>query len=96
MKKNCVIILTIVLVFTIVISGVLEKHYERIYPITARVAEIDRENDKVIIKTATDIGYCFYGVEDYEEGDFVSCIMDNMGTESVEDDKVLKVRFSAF
>lgn len=65
-----------------------------IYPQTYIITEIDKANDLVTIETCTGYEYQFYGVEDYYEGDLVSCIMYTNGTETITDDAILTHRYS--
>ena len=65
-----------------------------IYPQTYIITEIDKANDLVTIETCTGYEYQFYGIEDYYEGDLVSCIMYTNGTETITDDVILTHRYS--
>ena len=65
-----------------------------IYPQTYIITEIDKANDLITIETCTGYEYQFYGVEDYYEGDLVSCIMYTNGTETITDDVILTHRYS--
>ena len=65
-----------------------------IYPQTYIITKIDKANDLVTIETCTGYEYQFYGVEDYNEGDLVSCIMYTNGTETILDDQIMDVRYS--
>jgi hypothetical protein len=66
-----------------------------IYPQTYIITEIDKANDLVTIETCTGYEYQFYGIEDYYEGDLVSCIMCTNGTETITDDMILTHRYSS-
>ena len=63
------------------------------YPMTARVYQIDRESDIVTIENASGFLFDFYGVEDWQEDDIVSCIMNDNGTETIYDDVIVSVRY---
>ena len=86
MKK----LMTIVaIVLSIIASGKID-----IYPETARVIEI--ENDTVTVETATGNQFAFTGAEDYEVNDMVSMIMYGNDTDTVEDDSIIKIQYTAF
>lgn len=77
-----------------IISSMLNppQKQQEIYPKTMLVSEIDTACDTV---TAVDFNgneWQFYGVEDWEIDDIVSCIMDTNGTTTIYDDKIVDVR----
>ena len=65
-----------------------------LYPMTARVVETNETNDTVTVETATGFRFAFYGVEDWQIGDFASCIMYDNGTDEITDDAILTVRYA--
>lgn len=67
-----------------------------LYPMTAKVVDLDRPADVVTIETASGYQYQFYGCEDYCEGDFVSAIVWKNGTERITDDVILAVHYSGW
>ena len=67
-----------------------------IYAMTAEVTNLDYNNDVVTIETATGLVFEFYGTEDYDEGDLVSCVMYTNFTAEVTDDIILNVRYSGY
>lgn len=67
-----------------------------IYPETAVVWALEEETDTVWVCTATGFMYGFHGIEDYFEGDLVSLIMYDNGTEYVMDDEILSACYSGF
>lgn len=66
------------------------------YPETAVVWALEEETDTVWVSTATGYLYGFPGIEDYCQGDVVSLIMHDNGTEYIMDDTVLISRYSGF
>lgn len=79
------------------------KHYQTqpvkadgLYPMTARVVELDYHTDTVTIETAAGYLYQFIGCEDWAIGDYASCIMGDMGTPVITDDCIIDVRYSGF
>ena len=68
-----------------------------IYPQTSIITNCDAQKDLVTMDTGTGILYQFYGVEDYSEGDLISCIMfDNFTPDDVRDDVILSVRYAGY
>ena len=66
-----------------------------VYPLTVQVVELDRENDIVTCVDGAGNGWEFYGVEDWQIGDFASLLMDDNGTtETVYDDIILMARYA--
>ena len=58
-----------------------------IYPLTAQIVELDHNADVVVCVDGTGNCWEFYGIEDWQVGDFASLLMDNNGTtETVYDD----------
>ena len=63
-----------------------------IYPLTAQIVELDHNADVVVCVDG--IGNCweFYGVEDWQVGDFASLLMDDNGTtETIYDDVITMI-----
>ena len=67
-----------------------------IYPKTAKVVEVNYDEDLVTIETCTGITYTFEGCEDWAEGDGVSLIMEDNGTESILDDCILMAEYTGW
>lgn len=67
-----------------------------IYPKTAKVIEVNEAEDLVTIETCTGITYTFEGCEDWTEGDGVSLIMEDNGTESILDDCILMAEYTGW
>lgn len=65
-----------------------------IYPRTMVVTEINEEADVVTLTDAVGFEWEFYGVEDWAIGDICSCIMNDNGTENIEDDEIVKTRYN--
>jgi hypothetical protein len=65
-----------------------------IYATSGVVTETDVVNDVVTIEDYNGNLFQFEGVEDYEEGDIVSCIMYNNNTENITDDVIISCRYS--
>lgn len=65
-----------------------------LYPETMIITEIDEAQDLVTLECANGNVFEFYGIEDYAEGDLVSMIMYNNGTELVYDDVILDAEYA--
>ena len=58
------------------------------------ITEIEPETDTVICEDSTGNIWDFQGIEDYEIGDQVSCILTDNGTPTIYDDEILSVRYT--
>ena len=87
MKKLIAIVLTITLV-AIALTACAD-----LYPETAKVVELDYEADTVTVETFMGFLFMFEGCEDYFEGDCISLIMEDNGTELIYDDKIVMAQF---
>lgn len=67
-----------------------------IYAATMKVTAINPTTDVVTMETATGHMYEMTGVEDWLPGDYVSLIMDDKGTASIEDDEILSAQYSGW
>lgn len=66
------------------------------YPKTGIVTALSAQDDLVVVRDACGQLWCFSGMEDWEVGDVASMIMDDMGTETIYDDQVLKARYAGY
>ena len=66
---------------------------DHIYSNVGKVIELDRDND--IVTVIDGIGYTwqFTECDDWMIGDYVSCIMYDMGTESITDDVIIDYHY---
>lgn len=78
----------------ILISALISA--EVIYPETMVVTHLDCANDMVICETATGHEFAFYGVEDYQQGELVSCIMCSNFTPEIFDDEFMCAYYSGW
>lgn len=65
-----------------------KMHYENLYPKTAIVVDIDEKTDTITVFDGY-YDWKFTGIEDWQMYDTVSMIMDNNGTKTVTDDKIV-------
>lgn len=63
------------------------------YPLTTVVTEINEKEDLVSVTDNNGYVWQFYGVEDWEEKDICSLLMDNNGTENIFDDIIIKAQY---
>ena len=75
-------------------EGKSEQSIDVIYPASAVVVSTDIMTDTVILDDGQNT-WVLRGVEDWEVGDCVSMIMSTSGTTEIEDDVIVKARFSA-
>ena len=67
--------------------------YSNLYSNFCIVTEIDINSDIVWVEDYGSRSYGFYGVEDWEIGDYCSIIIDGKGTENTNDDVVVSCRY---
>lgn len=80
--------------FAILYYALSVDNKAEIYPATLIVVEI--HDDYVVGETSTGFRYKIEE-EDYEIGDYVSCMMDNNNTpDTIEDDKVISHQFGGY
>lgn len=65
-----------------------------LYPTTAVVYELDRENDLVTVEDVNGNLWQFEGCKDWEINDICSMLMNGCGTTSIYDDEIVIVRYS--
>lgn len=69
--------------------GWIDWKEHEVYPLTVVIIELDREGDIVTCVDGADNFWEFYGVEDWQTGDYVSLLMDDNGTpETIYDDVI--------
>lgn len=90
MKKTMMILVALILTMVGLTASA------EIYPKTAKVIEVNEAEDLVTIETCTGITYTFEGCEDWAEGDGVSLIMEDNGTESILDDCILMAEYTGW
>ena len=88
MKKLMILILAIAIVACTCSCG----KSSTLYPETGKVVSIS--GDVVTVETCTGNLFEFYGAEDWMVNDCISLIMDGCGTEEVNDDVIIAVKYS--
>lgn len=102
MKTFGRIIVILLVVFALALPVLMYAEYQTeakaehsVYPLTVQVVELDRENDVVTCVDGAGNGWEFYGVEDWQVGDFASLLMDNNGTtETIYDDVITMAHYA--
>ena len=97
--KAFVIVFSIVL--TMGIIGIFIEKYQQLphpqkYPMTTVVVHVSRATDTVTVQDFNGNLWQFKGVEDWDIGDICSCIMNDNGTELIDDDKIVKVKYDGW
>ena len=64
------------------------------YLLNTIVQEINKETDTVTCIDYNGNLWEFYGVEDWQEGDFATMIMNTCGTTNIFDDEIIKVEYN--
>lgn len=94
MKRFIAILVT--LAFLLAPIKTFARPVVSMYPMTAVVVELDEERDEVICIDFNGNEWAFSEIEDWEVGNIVSMIMDDMGTEMIFDDEILSVRYGGW
>lgn len=63
---------------------------DNLYIMETRVIDFEEASDLVVAETETGNLYTFYGIEDWQLNDRCVLLMDDMGTENIEDDEIIR------
>lgn len=91
---KAVAVLMLIVVVSMLIAGFIFDKPSRQYALCGKVDRI--ENDVVSFVDANGFSWSFSGVDDWEIGDGVACVMDDNGTETIFDDEILSVNYFRF
>ena len=69
------------------------KQVENLYSLSTVVTEINIKDDSITVEDSNGNLWDFYGIEDWEVGDGCSLLMDNNGTENIEDDIIISTQY---
>ena len=94
MKK--LIVTVIILICALFFVAALRQPVPETYANTGRVMAISVGTDTVIVEDFSGNLWAFYGAEDWMDGDCVSLVMCDAGTEEIYDDEILSVRYSGW
>ena len=92
MKRMCIILVLVIVAVAVTMTG-CRRNETKIYPLSGIIVGINDELDLVTFSTSNGNKFSFYGVEDYEEGDRVACIMNDNGTDLIYDDIVILANY---
>ena len=79
---------------TFAVNAHVNNAANKLYPLNTVVQEINEETDTVTCADYNGNLWEFYGVEDWQEGDFATMIMDTCGTTNIFDDEIVKVEYN--
>ena len=82
------------LIAAITLIGHQEPAHE--YPETFIVVAVDPEHDFITLQDFNGYTWNWNGCEDWVIGDIASAIMDSKGTEAIQDDIILELKYSGY
>lgn len=91
-----IIFFTITFVILAINSVYTYVNAKRLYSTAMEVTGLDYEDDLVIVTDANGFEWSFYGIEDLFEGDIVSVILNDNGTDIVLDDTIISAQYSGY
>lgn len=107
MKKGFIIVIGLIILGALTLAGAgivqgvhlieaqrAEQAIDSLYSKTTIVETIDEENDLVVCVDCEGEAWEFEGVEDWQEGDFATLLMDDNGTEEIFDDEIVKIEYN--
>lgn len=66
------------------------------YPLVTKIVRFDEENDEVFCEDSNGFLWSFYGIEDWSIDDTAVLLMDNMGTQLIFDDAIVKTKYDSW
>lgn len=90
------ILITILILFGVFVHHAEANQVSHIYPITARVSEIDPATDTVVFEDCMGFRWAMYGIEDWRPGDSASLLMHDSNTATIYDDVIITARYSTW
>lgn len=99
MKKNIVVIIAVVLSLSMIVChadvliNTIDGSSFGIYPLCGIVIEVNYDEDYIMIEDFYGNIWIFDGIEDWAKNDVVAMIMDDHGTEGIEDDIIIDIRY---
>ncbi len=91
MKRTEIIAIAVILAMAALLDCLASCNTERSgwYPMSGVIVGVNEADDIVTFSNANGQKFSFYGSEDWSEGDTVAVIMNDNGTEYVDDDTVI-------
>lgn len=96
MKRHILPIITAALLASLASAAITQANItSHTYPATAVITEISESTETITVTCANGNRFSFRSApEDWFQGDLVSLTMHDNGTATVEDDRILQVRYS--
>lgn len=106
MKQTTIDVITVVvtiaiaILFTLSACGVsataetVQPQESNLYAKTAVVIDVNPDENVVACEDHEGEVWEFYGTEDFEEGDILGLLMDDMGTETIFDDEIVEYNYN--
>lgn len=96
MTVSLLVLILMIMLCVVAFADKGEPCLENLYPMTAVVFDLDRENDIVICETCSGMLWEFEGCEDWDIDDIVSLLMYDNETPLVYDDEIIMVRYGGY
>lgn len=96
MKRHTLPIIAVAILASLASAAITQAHITaHTYPQTAVITEIDESTETITVTCSNGNRFSFRSApEDWFPGDLVSMTMHDNGTETVEDDRILQIRYS--
>lgn len=101
--RETLMLIGIVCVLLAMLGGIYLIGYDRgyaskanLYPKSGTVIYVDKDGDVILIEDLAGHRWLYGGAEDWLEGDMVSMIMNNNGTEKIKDDEIVKIQYEGW
>lgn len=88
-----IIIISIIAMIFISLFIASEVNRSRLYPAVMVVEKIDEIKDTITFMDGNGSFWQYEGVEDFQEGDICSMIMDDKGTPEIKDDEIVQLKY---
>lgn len=93
MRKTALIIALVAFVLTVASATSSQPPVEHLSPHCGIVVAVNHAADTVTVEDPAGNLWVFYGAEDWTCGDIAALLMDDCGTPSIYDDKIVSVRY---
>lgn len=101
MKKETFdrIVITFVMALLILTMCVVfvnaEAEQTGLYANVGIITRLDEDENLIFVEDCLGFVWCFEGIEDWDIGDMVAMVFDDMGTELIFDDEIISMRYIA-
>lgn len=98
MKKKVFVIIHLLVLVAVLLCSCLDKQpesvrEEKLYPNTAIVDRIE-DNNIVVCVDCNENVWAFEDTDNWKEGDIVSLLMNDKGTDNIKDDEIVSTQYS--